>query len=346
MGKEDARYQKMDVLHVRRKQAVRLYRQGIKVMQVVQMTGLSYPTVAAAIAAFEAAGWAALKPRARGRRLGSARRLEAFQELHIQKLIIERRPEQLKMEFALWIRAAVMQLIEREYGLKLPVRTVGEYLKRWGFTPQKPIQRAYEQRPEAVQTWLKQEYPEIEHRAKAEGAEIHWAEEAALVNTDVRGRSYSLKGQTPVTMAVGRTRQKLSMISSVNNRGKAHWMIIDEAFNADLFIEFLQRLHLEAGKKIFVIVDKLRVHHSKVVKAWVAEHKHQVELFYLPSYSPELKPDERLNADLKHAIGTAVPVRTKARLRQATEEHMNTIKSDPQRVMNYFKDSYVAYAQG
>jgi transposase len=123
-------------------------------------------------------------------------------------------------------------------------------------------------------------------------------------------------------------------------------MIIDEAFNADLFIEFLQRLHLDAGKKIFVIVDNLRVHHSKVVKAWVAEHKQKVELFYLPSYSPELNPDERLNADLKHAICTAVPVRTKARLRQATEEHMNTIKSDPQRVMNYFKDSYVAYAQG
>lgn len=346
MEKEDARFQKLEVLHERRKQAVRLHRKGVKVMQVVAMTGLSYPTVVAAIARFDKGGWAALKPAGRGRSLGDARRLDAVSELRIQKLIIERRPEQLKMEFALWTRAAVMQLIERECGLKLPVRTVGEYLKRWGFTPQKPIKRAYEQRPEAVQAWLKDQYPPIERRAKAEDAEIHWADETALVNTDVRGRSYSFKGQTPVTMAVGGTRHKLSMISSVNNRGKAYWMIIDEAFNADLFIEFLQRLHKEVGKKVFVIVDNLRVHHSKVVKAWAAQHKDEVELFYLPSYSPELNPDERLNADLKHAIGTAVPVRTKAKLREATEAHMKKIKSDPERVKRYFNDPHVAYAKG
>ena len=107
------------------------------------------------------------------------------------------------MEFALWTRGAVMQLIERECAIKLKVRAVGNYLQRWGFTPQKPIKRAYEQRPEAVKAWLDEQYPAIEKQAKAEGGEIHWGDETALVNTDVRGRSYSPRGQTPVTMAVG-----------------------------------------------------------------------------------------------------------------------------------------------
>jgi transposase len=166
-------------------------------------------------------------------------------------------------------------------------------------TPQKPIKRAYEQSPAAVQAWLEGEYPGIEQRARAEGAEIHWGDETALVNTDVRGRSYAPTGKTPVTMAIGGTRQKLSMIATVTNQGKTRWMIIDEAFDADKLIEFLQALIKDAGKKVFLILDNLRVHHSKLVKAWVAEHQDQIELFYLPSYSPQLNPEERLNADLK-----------------------------------------------
>ena len=248
------------------------------------------------------------------------------------------------MEFALWNRAAVMQLIERECGITLSVRGVGNYLKRWGFTPQKPIKRAYEQRPEAVKAWLDTEYPAIEKRARAEGGEIHWGDETAVVNTDVRGRSYAPAGKTPVTFAVGGTRQKLSMIATVTNQGKTRWMIIDDAFNSDKLIEFLEALIKDAGKKVFLILDNLRVHHSKPVKAWVAERKDKIELFYLPSYSPELNPEERLNADLKHAIGTKVPVRTKAKLKAAATEHMQTLEKSPERVKKYFQDSRVKYA--
>lgn len=147
--------------------------------------------------------------------------------------------EQLKMDFALWNRAAVMQLIERECGVVLQVRTVGKYLARWGVYPSEAVKKAYEQRPEAVQAWLDEQYPEIEKRAKAENAEIHWGDETALVNTDVRGRSYAPAGKTPVTYTVGGTRQKLSMIATVTSRWETRWMIIDDAFNADRLIEFL-----------------------------------------------------------------------------------------------------------
>ena len=344
MEKENARKQTLEQLHERRKQVIRLHKRGIKVMELVQMSGLSYPAVRKVLDLFEQGGWPAIKPAGRGRTKGDARLLTPEQEVHIQKTICDKRPEQLKMDFFLWSRAAVMQLIEQECGLKLGVRTVGKYLARWGFTPQKPIKKAYEQRPEAVKAWLDEHYPAIEAKAKAEGGEIHWGDETALVNTDVRGRSYAPAGETPVAFTVGSTRQKLSMIATVTNRGKARWMIIDEAFNSDKLIEFLEALIKDAGKKVFLILDNLRVHHSKPVKAWLAERKEQIEVFYLPSYSPELNPEERLNADLKQAMGKRVPVRTKAKLRDAANEHMAMLEKSPERVMSYFQDPRVKYA--
>lgn len=344
MDKEDARFQTLEQLHERRKQVVRLHRKGMGVMRIVELSGLTYPTVRGVIDRYVQDGAETIRPTPRGRQSGEGRHLTERQERRIRQIICDKRPEQLKMEFALWNRAAVMQLIEREYGLKLSVRGVGNYLKRWGFTPQKPIKKAYEQRPEAVQQWLKEEYPAIEQRAKNEGAEIHWGFDPAVVNTDVRGRSFAPRGKTPVTFAVGGTRQKLSMIATVTNQGKTRWMIIDEAFNADKLIEFLEALIKDAEKKVFLILDNLRVHHSKPVKKWVGEHKDRIELFYLPSYSPELNPEERLNADLKQSLYTKVPVRTKAKLKAATTEHMQTLEKSPERVKKYFQDSRVKYA--
>ena len=179
---------------------------------------------------------------------------------------------------------------------------------------------------------------------KAEDAEIHWGDETAVVNTDVRGRGYQPKGQTSVALAAGGTRQKLSMISTVTNQGKARWMIAEDAFNSDKLIEFLRSLIQDASKKVFLILDNLRVHHSKPVKAWLAEHKAQIEVFYLPSYSPELNPDERLNADLKHALGSRVQLRTKDTLKEATKVHMDMLDQHPERVGSYFQDPRVKYA--
>ena len=281
-------------LHARRKLVVRLHRKGMGIMQVAELAGLSWAAARAALKLYEEGGWAALKPRARGKQTGNGRVLTPEQEREIRTIICDKRPEQMKLDFALWNRGAVTILIERETGVKLCLRAVGNYLKRWGMTPQKPIKRAYEQKPEAVQAWLDEQYPAIEARARAEGGEIQWGDETAVVNTDVRGRSYSPRGETPVVFAVGGTRHKLSMISTVTNRGHARWMIIDENFNAENLITFMQALTRNTPKKIFLILDNLRVHRSRVVKAWLEENKAKIEVFYLPSYSPQLNPDERL----------------------------------------------------
>lgn len=191
MDKEDARYQKLERLHARRKPVVRLHVRGTPVMQIVALMGLSYPTVRKAVDLFVEGGRAAIRPAARGRSADEGRLLGAEQEALVRSTIRDKRPEQLKMEFALWVRGAVMQFIEREFGIRVSIRATGEYLRRWGFTPHQPIRRACEQRPEAVRQWLGHACPAIERHARAEGGEVHWGEEPVLVDADVRGRSHA-----------------------------------------------------------------------------------------------------------------------------------------------------------
>jgi transposase len=247
------------------------------------------------------------------------------------------------MPYALWTRTAVAQLIEQRFGVVLAVRTMGLYLKRWGFTPQKPMKKAYEQSPAAVRRWLQEQYPAIAARAKAEGAEIHWGDESGLRSDDVRGRSYAPKGQTPV-VRVNHKRHGLSVISTVTNKGQMRWKIFAGALNADILIDFLRRLVKGQDRKLFLILDNLRVHHAKPVKAWLAAHKQQIEVFYLPSYSPELNPDEMANADLKQAVTAQAPARTKLQLVKATARHLRSVQKQPTRIQSYFLHEPVRYA--
>jgi transposase len=332
-----------EVLNDRRRRAVKLRLGGMKLAEVAQAVGLARGTIISAMKAYKAGGWRAVAIKARGRSVGDGRTLNAEQEKTIRAMICDRTPDQLKLPYALWTRSAVGELIHQQLGIKLPVRTVGHYLKRWGFTPQKPIRRAYEQRPAAVKKWLEEEYPAIAQRAKTEGAEIHWGDETGLRSDDVRGRSYAPKGQTPVVQVCS-NRESLSLISSVTNQGKVRWMVFGGALNAKILIRFLKRLVQSAQRKVFLILDNLRVHHAKVVREWLAKQAEHLEVFYLPSYSPELNPDECLNADLKKAVTSKAPARSKGQLKKATVAHLRKLSKSPERIKSYFGHQPVRYA--
>lgn len=333
----------MQALAERRRRAVKLREKGMLVNDIARECELSRGTVISAHKAYCLGGWAGMALKPRGRSMGVGRRLTAEQESEVQKLIRDKTPDQIKMPYALWSRTAVMELIGQRFKIKLPVRTVGTYLARWGFTPQKPIKKAYEQRPVEVKAWLDNSYPVIAERAKAEGAEIHWGDETGLRSDDVRGRSFAPKGKTPV-VRVNSKRENVGLISTVTNQGKVRWMVLNGALDSDQLIAFLKRLVKDAKRKVFLILDNLRVHHAKLVKAWLAKHQDEIEVFYLPSYSPELNPDEMLNADLKQAVTTKAPARTKGQLLKATTSHMRKLQKSPERVKSYFKHAPVKYA--
>ena len=343
MGKIDARTHSPETQYEIRKQVIRLRKQGIPNKVLAEGVGISVGRASKIWRSYVKEGSKAIKPGIRGRRTGEKRTLTIEQEAQVRRSLIDKTPDQLKLPFALWTRDAVKLLIKQRFSLEMPIRTVGEYLKRWGFTPQKPVKRAYEQSSEAVKKWLKTDYPLIASRAKEEKAEIHWGDETGIQTGANRVRGFAPKGEKPIVNVVVK-KSHVSMISAITNQGKVRFMMYQDAMNSELLIKFMTRLIKDAGRKVFLILDNLRVHHGKNVKQWLGEHKEQIEVFYLPSYSPELNPDEYLNRNLKTKVHSGIPIRNWKDLEMKTRSFMRTLMKRPAHVRSYFKHPKVDYA--
>lgn len=343
MEKIDARKLTTEAQQQLRYQAMRLRKSGRTYREIAEIVGVCPTTVSMWWRKFKKGGQKAIRIKKRGRPTGSCRTLTVEQEKVIQKSMRDKCPDQMKLPFALWTRIAVQRLIKQLWAIDMPIRTVGEYLKRGGFTPQKPLRKAYKQNPKAVKAWLNQEYPEIKKRARKETAEIHWGDETGLCNDSYHGRSYAPRGQTPAIKLHPRC-ERVNLISSVTNQGKVLFMVYKNRMNSQTLIKFMKRLIKGAAKKIFLILDNLKVHHSHVVRDWLEEHKDEIELFFLPSYSPEMNPDEYLNCDLKAGVHSGTPARTKKELYGKAISHLRKIQKLSGRVKSYFKHPKIAYA--
>jgi transposase len=327
----------------RRRQVIGLRERGLTYQAIATQVGLSRTGVFDICQRFAAAGAQGLVSQPRGRKPDEQRLLDAAQEAELRRLICRHTPDELDLPFALWSRAAVRELIRQHCGVVLAVRTVGKYLARWGFSAQKPLRRASEQNPAAVRRWLRREYPAIVAAARRARGLIFSGDETGLRADDVRGRSYAPRGRTPVVRVCHR-RAGLSLIAAVSNRGALRWMVVDGAVNAAALIRFLQRLIRDTKRKVFLILDRLRVHQAARVRAWLAEHRAKIEVLYLPAYSPELNPDEGLNADLKQVVTRKAPARSQRQLKRATVSHMRRLSKSPARIRSYFRHKPVRYA--
>jgi transposase len=343
MKKPDARSLLPETQEHLRRQAIRLRKNGKKYVEIAEIVGVHRNTVSNWWKVYEREGAKGLKAKPRGFAPGHWRTLTVIQEQEIQGVLVDKTPDQLKLVFALWTRQAVQELMKMRLGLTMPIRTVGEYLKRWGFTPQKPLKHAYEQRPAAVSKWLEDEYPALAKRAQHEGAEIHWGDETGVRSDCQHGRGYAPKGQTPV-ICLSAKRASINMISSITNQGKVRFMLYQETMNAKMFIKFIKQLLKDADRKIFLILDNLRVHHARVVKDWLKDYTKEIELFFLPAYSPELNPDEYLNGDLKAGVHSRSPARDAEGLKKNVRSHMTKLQKLPNRVKKYFHHPKIAYA--
>lgn len=324
-----------EVIYEARKIVVKMWKKCHPVKEIAEVTGLSINTVYITIRKYKVKGMQGLKPQKRGVKSGETRTLSTKQEKEIIKMITEKNPDQLRLKCSLWTRNAVQELIREHYGITMPIRTVGEYLKRWGFTVQRPMKQAMNQKPEQVQEWLKNTYPSIHNSAKMEGAEIFWGDETAIQNESNYARGYAPKGKTPI-LKVQTVKMHINMISAISNRGKVHFMFSQESINSEKLIDFMERLIKDTGHKIYLILDNLRAHHSKAVIGWIDEHKEQIALFYLPPYSPEYNPDEYLNHDLKQSIGHREMVKDKEELQSRADEFMDGLASSSDHVKSYF----------
>ena len=333
--KTDYRKATPEALYEARKVVIRMWKSKKPVDDIIKATDFSKDTVYVTIRKYKNGGMRALKPKTRGRKNGEKRSLTPKQENEIFSLLVDKNPDQFKIKGCMWTRDSVKELINRKYGIVMPIRTIGEYLKRWGLTVQRPAKQEMNQKPEQVEAWLKEQYPELHAEAKAENAEIFWGDETAVQNVANYARGYALKGKTP-TVKVQAKKMHINMISAISNQGKLHFLLYSDAINSDRLISFMNAIIKTARKKVYLILDNLRVHHSKKVSEWVKEHDSRLKLFYLPPYSPEYNPDEYLNNDLKRSIGTQAMAKDVQELEEHTNSFMSKLSNDADHVKSYF----------
>lgn len=341
MKKVDGRKRSPEIQQEIRNLVVANRKKGIPPAEIAEMLGITRRAEQKTWKKYREQGQKGIVLRKRGR--PNEKAINKEQVAKVKKMIENKMPDQLKLPFGLWTRQAVGDLIFRQFGVRVSKWTIGRYLKEWGFTPQKPIIKAYEQDPEAVKKWLQEDYPAIQQKAKDEKADIYWGDETGMRSDHQAGRTYAPKGQTPIVKKTGK-RFKANMISAINNRGLLKFMIYKEGFNTILFIKFMSRMIERADRKIILIVDSHPSHKTVAVRRWIEDHKTKIELYYLPGYSPELNPDEYLNQDIKtNAIGKKRPI-NQSQLIRNVKSFLKKKQSNKKQVISYFHAEQVKYA--
>ena len=326
-----------------RKEAIRMWHHGESHENISFCLQISATTLNRLIAVWKKGGQNALKKMGshQGKNGGPKRFLTPEMEKEILSMIVDHTPDQYKFEFSLWSREAVRQLIREKFKIDMANSTVGLYLKRWGLTVQRPAKQAMKKHnPKAAKAWLNHALPALREEAKTKGAELFFTDETAIQNVANYSRGYSPKGVTPV-LKIQAKRMHINMISAISTSGMVKFALSSKSIDSDAFIDFADRLLREVGKPIVLVADNLRAHHSKKTQQWMKDHNDMISLHYFPAYSPELNPDEYLNNDLKHNMGSRAQAKTEKDLENIAMDFMSALEKDPEHVKSYFRHQKV-----
>jgi transposase len=339
MRDDDGRKLDHKTLETLRIRAVEQVKAGAHPEEVAASMGFHKNTVYGFLSKVRAGGKNALKAKPVP---GRPAKMSAGQLSKLYRLIVGNDPRQLSFEFALWTREMIQELIRREFEIKLSLSSVGRLLRTIGLSAQRPLHRAYQQDPEAVQRWKNKEFPAIQAEAKKHGATIYFADEAGIRSDYHSGTTWGPVGQTPVARNTG-ARYSINMLSAVSAQGKLRFMVHDGKVNSQVFIEFCKRLLRDAAAPVYLIVDGHPCHRSRATKEFVSSAEGRLKLFYLPGYSPELNPDEWVWKNVKHDRIGKTGVTSKGDLKAKATEALHRLQKLPQLVCSFFRDPNLAY---
>jgi transposase len=339
MDLPDARRLSPESLVLVRKIAVRAVTElGLTNKDAAAIVGVGENAVGKWCAAYHEKGEEGLLVKPQGRPEGSSRRLAPEEEEEIQRTLLDCTPEDCDIPMPRWTRRAVRELIRRLYGEDLTLQGVGKYLARWNMTPQKPARHAREQDPDEVREFEEKTLPDTADKAKKEGGSLHFSDETGARISDQLGTTYAPRGQTP-TEGVPGNRVRQNVVSSVTPEGEMfHWLFPGN-MNAATFIDYLERLVSWADRKVFLFLDRHPAHVAAKVESWLAEHSEQIEVTWLPRYSPEENPDEFLNNDLKQNLKNQPLPETSENFRETIRGILDEIASMPDRIKGYFRQA-------
>ena len=315
-----------------RMQAVKMVKSGTSVGDVAKFFDVTTRSVFSWLAAFANEGQNGLAAK-----FGSGRppKVTPDQMQWIASAVRNNTPNQLSFSFGLWTLRLIGQLIERRFGMTLSLPTLGKVMNQLGFTPQRPLHRAYEQDDVLVQRWLDNELPALRARAKARGAVVMFADEASMRSDYHAGTTWAPRGHTPIVRVMGQ-RSTINMISAIGGDGQMQFMLVDGRVNGEVFVQFLQQLMLAAERPIVLVVDGHPVHRSKLVADYVNSTDGKLELHFLPPYSPQLNPDEQVWKHVKERVAKQTAA-DKYQLRGLVREALERLQKLPSIIAGFFR---------
>ena len=339
--RRDGRSLDHKTLEAIRLMAVERVREGERPSSVVASFGFSRTSIYKWLkaAAKPGVGMAALRSKPA---TGRPRSLTPRQEWQVFRWINGRDPRQYGMDFGLWTRSLVANLIEQKFGIRLGLTAVGELLAKLQLTPQKPLQRAYQRDPEAIERWRRERYPAIARQAKRSGGEVYFWDESGFRADTVHGKTWGKRGETPVVERPGQ-RQTIGAASAVNERGGFWFCTYRGRLTAELFVSLLRRMMRRRTKPLHLAVDELPAHKTALVKDYIASTKGMLTPHFLPGYAPELNPDELVWSHVKRTGVARSPLRRGETLQDKIDAQLAAIKRAPKLVRSFFLQPNVAY---
>jgi len=273
---------------------------------------------------------------------GRPRTLTAAQERQVFRWINGRDPRQYGLDFGLWTRGIVADLVERKFGVRLSLTSIGTLLARLNLTPQKPLQRAYQRDPQAIERWQRETFPAIAAKAKAQRAEVYFWDESGFRADTVHGKTWAVRGQSPVVQVPGQ-RQSISAASAVNANGAFWFCVYQGALNAELFIVLLKALMRNRKKPVHLVLDSLPAHKRADVREYVESTNGMLTLHFLPGYAPDLNPDELVWSHVKRTGVARSPLRKGEKLSERIATQLAKLKQKPALIRSFFASPSVAY---
>jgi transposase len=340
MAKSDARKLDHKTLEAIRIRAVEQVHAGNSPEDVIKALGFSRSCIYEWLARYRAGGWQGLRAKPLA---GRPKKITGRQMKWIYDVVTLKNPQQMKFDFALWTRGMIRILIHERFGIQLSLPSVGRLLAQLGLTCQKPLMRAFQQNPSLVEKWLQEEYPQIRAKAKKAGAEIFFGDEAGVRSDFHSGKTWAPRGKTPVIRVTG-ARFGFNMISAVSPKGHMRFMIIEGKVAAKQFCDFLRRLVFKAERPIFLILDGHPVHRSAKVKTLLDSLKGQLQLYFLPPYSPELNPDEWVWNDLKNNGIGRMAVTGPDDMKGKVVSYLKRMQRSPHLIRSFFLAPTTKYA--
>ena len=315
--------------------AVERVREGERASSVISSYGFNRTTIYKWLAAVSSPGKGLNALRSRPA-TGRPRTLTPRQEKQVFAWVNGKDPRQYGLDFGLWTRAMIASLIEQKFAVKIGLTAVGELLSKLGLTPQKPLERAYQRNPEAIEKWKRETFPSIASAAKAQGGEVYFWDESGFRADTVHGKTWGKKGETPVIARPGQ-RQSISAASAVNSKGAFWYSTYQGGLNAQMFVKLLKQMMRNRSKPVHLVVDGLPAHKTKLVKEYLVSTEGRLTLHFLPGYAPELNPDELVWSHVKRTGVSRTPLRKGEKLSEKIEMQLAAIKRMPRLVRDFLK---------